>query len=263
MVEAVLVAWSLAFAAVAPDDCKECGPKHLCAAHLAEETAVLKSAAPLLKSNDEAQRTKALEQIARLKDAHANAPSPTAAKALAPGLSDASWKVKTATVKLLASGQDHDTAVELLVKALDDSRKNDAKLMTFATDDAMTADQKGLAEYLKETADALVASKDDRAARALIDFLKKASFRMPVAMIVPLVQAAGNLGTADGFEVVLERLANGETVGGVRQFHDVLVAAATAHGGKDLPEWSNSNSGHWKKWFEAHRKLFPEKIPKA
>jgi hypothetical protein len=263
MAAGVLLALSLGLAALAPDDCKECSPKHLCAAHVAEEAAVLKSAAPLLKSSDEAQRTKALEQIARLKDAHANAPSATAAKALAPGLSDASWKVRVATVKLLANGQEHDATVELLARALDESRKSDSKFMNFATDDAMTADQKGLAGFLKETADALDASKDDRAAHALIDFLKKASFRMPVAMIVPLTAAAGNVGTADAFEVVIERLAAAEQIGGLKSFHDVLVATATAHGGKELPEWSNGNSVHWKKWFEAHRKLFPEKIPKA
>jgi hypothetical protein len=262
MVAGLLVAWTLGFAALAPDDCKECSPRHLCSAHSAEEANVLKSTAPLLKSSDETQRTKALEQIAHLKDAHANAPSPAAAKALAVGLSDSSWHVRTKTVQLLA-GQDHDATVELLGRALEDARKNDAKLMTFATDDAMTPDQKGLTEYLKVTSEAIVATKDDRSARALIDFLKHASFRMPVAMIVPIVQAAGNLGTADAFEVVIERLANAETVGGLRNFHDVLVAAATAHQGKDLPEWSAGNSSHWKKWFEAHRKLFPEKLAKA
>jgi len=263
MAGGLLVALAFAFVAPAPEDCKECSPRHVCSVHLAEEAAVLKSTAPLLKSSDEAQRTKAYEQIARLKDSHENAPSPTAAKALAPGLVDPSWKVRTATVKLLAKGQDHDTAVESFAHALEETRKSDARLMTFATDDAMTPDQKGLCEYLKELSDALVAAKDDRAARALVEFLKKSSFRMPVGMIVPVTQAAGNLGTADAFEAVLERLANAEQVGGLRNFHDVLVAAATKHGGKELPEWSVGNSGQWKKWFEAHRKLFPEKVPKA
>jgi len=263
MVASLAIALGSWLAALAPSDCAACSARNLCAAHSAEEAATLKSAAPLLKASDEAQRLEALEKIAHLKDAHENAPSAAAARALAAGLADASWHVRVATIQLLVKGQQHDATVETVAGALDATRKDGVRLMTFVADDAMSPEQKLFAEYLKTTADALVELKDDRAAAALVEFLKKGSFRMPVAMALPVVQAAGRLGTADAFEAVIERLAHAEQIGGLRSYHDVLVAAATARGGKELPEYAVGASTKWKKWLESHRKLFPEKVAKT
>jgi len=163
-------------------------------------------------------------------------------------------------VKLLAKGQDHDTAVEQLAKSLTDSRKDGVKWMTFASKSGMSAEQKTFAEYMKVTSEALVGLKDERAAKALIEFLKKATGPMPEDMILPVIQAAGNLGTLPAFEIVIDRLAQSEGFGGSRAYHEVLVKTATAHGGKELPEWGQGTSGKWKKWLEAHRSLFPAKV---
>jgi hypothetical protein len=257
-----VIAVALCVVRVEPGDCGDCAPQKLCANHLSEEQAALKAAAPELKSKDEATRIKALEKIAALKDSHENAPSAAAANALASGLTDASWQVRIATVKLLAKGQDHDTAVEELSKSFTDSRKDGVKWMTFASRSGMTAEQKTFAEYMKVTAEALAGLKDERAAKALIEFLKKATGPMPEEMILPVIQAAGSLGTLPAFEIVVDRLAQSEGfgMGGSRAYHEVLVKTATAHGGKELPEWGQGTAGKWKKWLDAHRSLFPAKV---
>src|SRR5215831_18663078 len=132
MLAAIAVAVSLSSLVAVADDCKECSSKKLCSAHLAEESQALKTLVPGVKAKEEATRLEALEKLGHLKDSHENAPSATAAKAIAAGLEDASWKVRAAAVKVLASGQEHDVAVEALVKSIAEARKDGQKWMTFS-----------------------------------------------------------------------------------------------------------------------------------
>jgi len=236
-------------------------PRKLCATHQADEVAALKSVAADLKSKDESARKKGLEKIAALKDRHENAPSAAAAKALAAGLEDASWPVRTATVKLLAKGQDRDVALDAISKSLESSRKDGAKWMTFASMSGMTAEQKIFAEYLKTTSEALAEMKDDVAGRALIEFLSKAGM-MPEEMVLPVVQSVGKLGTQEAFELVIEKLEQSEGFGGSRAYHAVLLRVAAEHGGKGLPAFGRGTAAKWKKWLDPNRSLFPKKVAK-
>ena len=245
------------------DDCKECSPKKLCSAHVAEEAAALKSAAPKLKAKEEATRIEALEKLGHLKDSHQNAPSAAAAKAIAAGLLDASWKVRAAAAKVLADGQEHDVAVEALAKSITEARKDGAKLMIFTSNAALLAEQKLFGDYLKEISAALAAMKDDRAADALIEFVRNEKVPMPKEIILPAVEATATIDTLAAFSAVIEHLEWTEGFGGLQDYHDVLVKAATARGGKDLPEWGKETSARWKRWLEAHKALFPKRIAKA
>ena len=257
---------SLAVASVcvafALDDCKECAPRKLCAPHQAEEAAALKSVAADLKSKDESARKKGLEKIAALKDGHENAPSAAAAKALAAGLEDPSWPVRTATVKLLAKGQDRDVALVAITKSLEASRKDGAKWMTFCSMSGLTPEQKIFAEYLKATSEALAAMKDEAAGRALLEFLSKAAM-MPEDMLLPVVQAVGTVGTQEAFELVVDKFEQTEGMGGgSRAYHAVLARVAMEHGGKGLPAFGRGTAAKWKKWLDANRELFPKKVAK-
>ena len=237
-------------------------PRKLCATHQADEVAALKSVAADLKSKDESARKKGLEKVAALKDRHENAPSAAAAKALAAGLEDASWPVRTATVKLLAKGQDRDVALDAISKSLESSRKDGAKWMTFCSMSGMTAEQKIFAEYLKATSEALAEMKDDVAGRALIEFLSKAGMMLE-EMVLPVVQSVGKVGTQEACEVVVEKLSQSEGFGdGSRAYHEVLVKVATEHGGKGLPAFGRGTAAKWKKWLDPNRSLFPKKVAK-
>jgi HEAT repeat protein len=228
--------------------------------HAEAETKALKDAGAQLKGKDEAPRIQALESVAALAKSHQNAPSAAAAKVLGAGLKDPSFTVRAKAAALLASGQDHDTAAQAIADAVKSLREDGTKVLVPAGMNGMTAEQTAFSAYMKALVEAVVTVHDERAASALVEFLKKAPTIAPEEMMLPVVSAAGELKTAPAMEVVIGRLQASEAFGGSRAYHDVLVKAAKARGGTDIPEWGATPSARWKKWLAANRKLFPGKL---
>jgi hypothetical protein len=250
----------LALTRLTPDDCTSCAPGKLCAVHAEAETKALKDAGAQLKGKDEAARIQALESVAALAKGHQNAPSAAAAKVLAAGLKDSSFAVRAKAAGLLASGQDHEAAALAIADAVKSLREDGTKLLVPAGMSGMTADQTAFTASMKALAEATVTVHDERAASALIEFLKKAPTIAPQEMMLPVVSAVGELKTGPAMDVLIGRLQASEAFGGSQAYHEVLVKAAKARGGADIPEWGATPSARWKKWLAANRKLFPGKV---
>ena len=110
------------FLTLALDVCSACTVAgrgaQLCAAHAAEEAAVLAEQGRKLETGDESERCAALDAVAELTQAHTNAPSERVVQRLAAALDDASLVVRTAATRLLGRPQNGPATLDALVDAL-------------------------------------------------------------------------------------------------------------------------------------------------
>lgn len=91
---------------------------HLCAPHADEEKQVLARAAKRSGSKDPDERAAALDELARLTHAHANAPSRRVAERLCSAFDDDSYAVRRHAAELLGPPQHAEAALSGLLEAL-------------------------------------------------------------------------------------------------------------------------------------------------
>lgn len=117
-----MIATLVLAALTALDTCAGCGVERrearLCEPHAQEERSVLARETRRLDSQDEAERLAALDEIAALTEAYANAPSGRVAKRIADALADESFAVRARAVERLGPPQHALEALDALTKAL-------------------------------------------------------------------------------------------------------------------------------------------------
>jgi len=209
----VAIAWSTlaaAFGGVAGDcpDCRSDGGKtSLCAPHREEESRVLKDAAKARYRDPPDARIAALESIARLVDAHANAPSPDAAKALAIGLKDDSYSIRRKAVELLLHGQHPETVVTALIVAQNEANRDWKEIDGFFARWAEVHGKPGANKwdskenetfsrdmsapgYIQALLKALGKLPDDRSEKALLEYLRCPLEKTPAIFLGSACDAA-------------------------------------------------------------------------
>ena len=212
-----------AFAFVQATNCSNCksDPRRplLCAAHLEDETAVLKEQRAIYKQAlDPEERIAALEHVAALTSEHINAPSVNVARFLAEGLRDESLDVRRRALALIIDGQHHEEAVRAVIDAWKESQRGwrvlDAKLVLSETPAepgkpavALTTEElTGVPEYIEALLHALGHLRDERALTILQSFLRSPLDRTPGRFIVAASSATLALDSRRACELVIELL---------------------------------------------------------
>ena len=166
-----LVLLSLPAGFAAADDCGACKRGKLCTPHTKEERATLERLAPALASEEIAERIDALREVAELTTEHENAPSVAVAKALAAGVTDESLRVRSIALDLLSDGQDPETAVVAVTRALAEIHKGYAggNLVPTLTGDKMSPAAVGEAmRYLRLTHRIAGRVRDDKGQKGIV-----------------------------------------------------------------------------------------------
>ncbi len=127
-----MLATLISFALFSFGSCSTCATTgrdvRLCAAHAAEERAVLGREGLRLGSKDLATQIAALDALAALTEAHANAPSAQVAERIASALDDTSFELQTHAASLLGPPQHAVISLEALVEALAHAKKEQLPL---------------------------------------------------------------------------------------------------------------------------------------
>ena len=207
------LAFVFALPSAAPSDCPACKPDAICGPHVQAEQKVLDVAKPKLRAKEVAERRSALQQIADLSRGHLNAPSRTAAEALAIGLRDDSFDVRADAARLLGKEQHPDAAVKALTGALDDIREEVAKLGKgdgARGGGAVSITSETGKAYVSAVCEGLAALPDDRGVDALADLLRQLEPGAADAVVVPIVHALATLDARDGIRAVVQRFVAAE-----------------------------------------------------
>jgi hypothetical protein len=296
--------FAAALTLVASETCALCRAEprrtQLCAAHLGEEQVALREERSIMaRSKERDERVGALERVARLTDAHSNAPSPSVARFLADGLHDDTLSVRRRALRLLVDGQHREETVKGVLdgwKAAQRAWKEiDARLVVMSTDGAKgssTMTRQELEDwpaYLEELLAALGALGDERAHRELLAVLKWPLDRTPGRFYVAAARAALQVESRKGIETVLEfalaleaELAAGRVPrrfaadGGLlsallpaldnaqlRQVEDLLGALAHFAARKNVaapPTPALGAAAQWRAWFKTAKDQFAERL---
>src|SRR6187397_1459557 len=110
------------------DGCATCTPTALCAVHQKEEAAAVAELTPKLKSKEPNDRRGAITALVALDAKHPLCPSLESAKLVAAALDDEKVTVRLEAVKALERGMHPDVSVGALAAALDETRKELAKI---------------------------------------------------------------------------------------------------------------------------------------
>jgi len=294
----------LALALACGDVCAQCrvDPRRtlLCAPHLEDELTTLREERSVMarsKSTDD--RLAALQRVAALTAAHANAPSPNVARFLADGLYDDSLDVRRRALALLLDGQHRDETIRGVLDGWKVAQRSWKELEGRIS--ALAAElQKGgssvsnldLAQwptYLEALLAALGEVHDERAYKELLNVLKWPVDRTPGRFFVAAARSALTVESRKGVESVLEFAltlegelaagraaprfgASGSLLGAMMRpldnatVHDVedvlhaLGAFAQRKHTAPVPEPALGSAAAWRAWFKAAKDQFTERM---
>lgn len=283
---ALLLGLQLSVGEARAGDCAACTPTALCAVHLKEEAAAVAEQAPKLKSKDMGERRSAIAALVALDSKHPLCPSLESAKLVAAALDDEKVAVRLAAVTALERGMHPDVSVGALATALDETRKELAKIpfgkgdwgggAPGAKEDPKVVERRKARDELLGLAQLIVKGlrglPDDRSVAALAELLPTLS-RWNGELLSSTADALLDLGARDGVTAVVQRLKSapindtgGKYGGGPdttgKTLRDLLAAAATKKGTEPVPEWSEKEAPDWERWFAKNQKHFPAKLGK-
>jgi len=280
---AMLLGLLLSGIAVRADGCATCSPTALCAVHQKEEAAAVAELTPKFKSKDPGDRRGAIAKLVALDARHPLCPSLESAKLVAT-LDDEKVAVRLEAVKALQRGMHPDVSVGALATALEETRKELAKIpfgkgdwgggAPGAKEDPKVVERRKARDELLGLAQQIVKGlrelPDDRSVAALADLLPTLS-RWNGELLSSTADALLGLGSRDGVSAVVQRLKSapvndtgGKYGGGPdttgKMLRDLLAAAAPKKGTEPVPAWDEKEAPDWEHWLAKNQKHFPAKL---
>ena len=256
----MLTALALCFV-LSTDVCDHCRPKRLCEPHAEQVDAGLREARSGMKSKDAAERLRGLDRAGELNRGHANAPSKDVTKLIASALEDDDLEVRARAAELLRAGQDPDTALKALAKAIPDIGGVLDRVKGSHPDAAAAG------RYAIGVVESLASYRDDRSVEALGELLSRHPAAIYGDVVYSVVDGLAGLGAREGVEALLGYYALMESLGSFpkleRHLHDRLTDVA-ARSGLEAPAWNDEGTSEaWAEWFKAHERELPKKLGKA
>ena len=249
---------TLLLAGPSAQECDSCVPKKLCKPHAEAVAEGLSGAKAGLRSKSVEERREALERIGTLNATHVNAPSKDVTKLIAGVLEDDDLPLRAEAARLLARGQEPETALKALTGSVNDIGQ---LLGKHKQDDA---DSEHAKAFSIAVINSLASYPDDRSVEALSQLLARHAAAIYGEVVYSVIDGLAALGTRDAVESVLGYYALMESLGAFPELenhlHDRLTELAERHGLEDTP--ASESSKAWLEWYEPNEKAFPKKLGK-
>jgi hypothetical protein len=254
----------------------------LCTPHASAEEKALAKCAKGLRSKREAERSAALEKLAALTNAHANAPSPRIVEMLARGTQDDSYVVRTRAVELLGPPQHGPAALAALLAALrEHEQEMGAGMKERGKLDLRPGNEAQMAKLLeinqrytlvRAWGGAIVVQLGEFPDDAAVDAILGTTWARHAPRAQRGLLALGSVSAVRGAVTILEGVESSyerrpealrdadEHTRTLRELHDDLAAFARA---RDLPApaWSAAPAAGWTAWLGEHEQRFPTSLP--